>query len=51
MISVTRVIHLGHFLALAELGVARAAAEAGLHGGARRRAVFRLQERPMVYNI
>jgi hypothetical protein len=45
------VIHLGHFLALAGLGVARAAAEAGLRGGAHQRAVFRLQERPTVYNI
>jgi hypothetical protein len=44
-------IHLGHFLALAGLAVARAVAEAGLHGGARRRAVFRLQERPTIYNI
>jgi hypothetical protein len=49
--SVTRVIHLGHFLALARLRVARAAAEAGLRGGARWRAVFRLQEQPTVYNI
>jgi hypothetical protein len=44
-------IHLGHFLALAGLGVARAAAEAGLRGGARWCAVFRLQEQPTVYNI
>jgi hypothetical protein len=51
VISVTRVIHLGHFLALAGLRVARAAAEAGLRGGAHRRAVFWLQERPTVYNI
>jgi hypothetical protein len=40
VISVTRVIHLGHFRA-----------EVGLRGGARRRAVFRLQERAKVYNI
>jgi hypothetical protein len=36
VISVTRVIHLGHFLALPGLGVARAVVEAGLRGGARR---------------
>jgi hypothetical protein len=51
VISLTRVIHLGHFLALAGLGVALVVAEAGLCGGARRRAVFRLQEQPTVYNI
>jgi hypothetical protein len=45
------VIHLGHFLALAGLGGACAAEEVGLRGGARRRAVFRLQEQPTVYNI
>jgi hypothetical protein len=40
VISVTRVIHLGHFRASGVLMVARAAAEASLRGGARRRAVF-----------
>jgi hypothetical protein len=33
------------------LGVARAAAKAGLRGGARRHAVFRLQEWAKVYDI
>jgi hypothetical protein len=52
MIIVTCVIHLGHLRALGVLGVARAAAEeAGLHGGARRREVFRLQERAKIYDI
>jgi hypothetical protein len=39
-ISVTRVIHLRHLWASGLFGIARAAAEAGLRGGARRRAVF-----------
>jgi hypothetical protein len=51
VISVTRVIHLGHLRALGVLGVARAAAKAGLRGGARRHAVFRLQEWAKVYDI
>jgi hypothetical protein len=48
VISVTRVIHLGHLRASGVLGVARAAAESGLCGGTCRRAVFRLQERAKV---
>jgi hypothetical protein len=36
---------------LGVLGVARAAMEAGLRGGAHRRAVFWLQERAKVYDI
>jgi hypothetical protein len=51
MIIVTRVIHLGHLRASGVLGVARAAAEAGLHGGAHWREVFRLQERAKIYDI
>jgi hypothetical protein len=42
VISVTRVIHLGHLRASGVLGIVRAAVEAGRRGGARRRAVFRL---------
>jgi hypothetical protein len=38
MINVTRVIHQGHLWASGVLGVARAAAEVGLRGGARWRA-------------
>jgi hypothetical protein len=51
VISVTRVIHLGHLRASGVLEVARAAAEAGLHGGAHRRAALRLQEWAKVYEI
>jgi hypothetical protein len=51
MISVTRVIHLGHLRASGVLEVARAAAEAGLCGCACWRVVFRLQEWAKAYNI
>jgi hypothetical protein len=40
VISMTRVIHLGHLRASGVLGDAVATAEAGLYGGARWRAAF-----------
>jgi hypothetical protein len=40
VISVTRVMHLGHLRASGVLGDAVVTAEAGLCGGARRRAAF-----------
>jgi hypothetical protein len=51
VISVTRVIHLRHLRASGLLGVACAAAEAGLRGGACRCMAFRPQERAKVYDI
>jgi hypothetical protein len=51
VIIVTRVIHLVHLRASGVLGVARAAVEAGLRGGARRRVVFRLQEWAKICDI
>jgi hypothetical protein len=50
-ISVTRVIHLRHLWASGLFGIARAAAEAGLRGGARRCAAFRLRKQAKVHDI
>jgi hypothetical protein len=51
VISVTRAIHLRHLWASGLFGIARAAVEAGLRGGARRRAAFWLQKQAKVHDI